>query len=78
MFHHRGIPMPIRLHGRTLKEARYSHVHRKMEDLKKEGSLEKSSKDCWEFEEINLKSKAMPLGLGTKRFMASGTQGFYH
>jgi len=39
---------------------------------------ETASRNCWEFEEINLKSEAVTLGLGIKRSMASGTHGFYH
>ena len=37
-----------------------------------------SSRNCWEFEEINPKSEAVTLGLGIERSMASGTQRFDH
>ena len=53
--------MPVtRHHRRSPKEVRGAHIHRNMEALKMGGSLERSR------QEVNLKSKAVTLGLDTQ------------
>ena len=61
-----AIPMPVtRHHRRSPKEVREAHIHRNMEALRMGGSLERSR------QEVNLKSKAVTLGLDTQALISA-------